>query len=156
MISLRQFITMSAASVSPIFEHDGALSKPFWHAITGAGEALIVPGLPDVSKDTMALMVRQLFEHAGVVRYVWVCEAWLLERHETRMTDIDSITDEPDCIEVLSFSAEDAQEGMLTAHREIKRDHSGRPRLEPLIIHSNIVESQGRMVGLLPVTGVLQ
>ena len=68
----------------------------------------------------------------------------------------EGLAEAPGRIEALIFSAEDAQEGMLVAHREIKRDRNGRLRLEPLIFNEGIKKSKGRMIGMLPEKGTQQ
>ena len=158
MTSLREFVTESAANAGAIFERHGQLEPPFWDAITRAGERLLLPAIPGLGKSAMVALVRALFESAGVVRYVWISEAWMLRTKddtERERYDRDGIEHEPGRIEALMFSAEDAQEGMLIARREIKRDQA-RPRLGPLIIADGMSNLEGRMVGLLPAVGTRQ
>ena len=158
MSSLREFVTECAARASAIFERDGKLEPPFWDAMTRAGERLFLPAIPGLSKSMMVALVRELFASADVVRYVWISEAWMLQaKDDTELDryDRDGIEHEPGRIEALMFSAEDAQEGMLIARREIKRDQA-RPRLGPLIIADGMSNLEGRMVGLLPAVGTRQ
>jgi hypothetical protein len=50
----------------------------------------------------------------------------------------------------LAFNGEDADGGMLTAHRRIIREPGKPPTLGPLHIDENILQSEGRYVGMLP------
>jgi hypothetical protein len=54
------------------------------------------------------------------------------------------------------FQAEDNEAGLITGHREIVRPKNGKPYLGPLQMMPSGMQSEGRLVGLLPRKGSLQ
>jgi hypothetical protein len=152
---LHEQLEASADAAARTFLEHGRFGA-LWHMITADGESLFVgPISPD--KNTQIAMVKALMVIRRVVRYVFVDEAWILEcdQSELDQTYRDGIRNHPRRKEVLLISAEDQSLGMVMAHREIIRE-KGRPKLGPLVIHSDLKQSEGRMIGLLPPVGTRQ
>jgi hypothetical protein len=90
-----------------------------------------------------------------VVRYVYFAEAWTL--HSNKLVDDEELDrmmrkglrNHPDRVEVVMFTAEDNEAGLISGHRKIIRDN-GRPHLGPLEMLPSGTISEGRMVGVLP------
>jgi hypothetical protein len=94
-----------------------------------------------------------------VVRYVFIDEAWQLETTITDRDKIDrihrrGIRNHPDRREILMYQAED-ETGSVTAHRVITRPPNRKPQLGPLEFFRS-QQSEGRLVGMLPVKGAAQ
>jgi hypothetical protein len=140
---------------------------PIWHAVTSTGESLIQTA-PCDDKDLSVAMIRALFDIRDVVRYVFMDEAWTLARmlqpDEQAKIRREGLANHPDRIEVVMIQGEDRDCGQIMLHRDIIRPAKGRPYLGPLqslddlpfIPHGARVQSEGRMVGLLPVRGTRQ
>ena len=141
---------------------------PIWHAITSSGETLIEPHPMILGKDLAMVMIRSFFKAKDVVRYVYIGEAWTLDRmirpEETEAIFRNGISEHPDRVEVVQLQGEDNACGQIMAQRKIIRPESGRPYLGPLqmivdlpfIPHGAHVQSEGRMVGVLPARGTRQ
>jgi len=141
---------------------------PMWHAVTSGGEHLYEPHPRASDKDTAMALIRAWFEIRDVVRYVYMGEAWTVERvltdAEVAAMDRDGVASNPDAIEVVMFQAEDSDFGMLTAHRKIIRPRGVKAYLAPLQMLDELphvprgaaIQSEGRMVGLLPARGTKQ
>jgi hypothetical protein len=131
---------------------------PLWFGITATGESFdLEPPHPD--KDFSVAMIRAYFALRNVVRYIYICEAWTVQRplsddEVTWIATHGGVAAHPDRIEVVMISGEDRDAGLLTAQRRIIRPPRGRAYLSPLEMHDQtIIQSSGRMVGLLPVRG---
>jgi hypothetical protein len=106
-------------------------------------------------------MMRALFTIMPVKRYLFVDEAWIIER-SAHGEDADlakylaehdgSISQHPDRKEIVMFCGEDAEFGTLMARRVIVRPANGRAFLAPLAFadKEGCNHFEGRMVGLLP------
>jgi hypothetical protein len=155
---LRELIEVASGASELTFMTTGSF-PPTWHMITADGEHLYSgPISPD--KDTQVALIRALMIIRNIVRYVFIDEAWILERKEIDRAELDRVyqtglKNHPDRKEILMFSAEDQSAGMVTAHRDIIREPGRKARLGPLVI-DNFTESEGRMVGLLPAPGTRQ
>jgi hypothetical protein len=132
---------------------------PAWVAIDKQGTVHAFPSSGH-SKDLDVLIIRATFTALEVIRYVFVDEAWMLDRSMSDITKAElveigkhGLRDHPERKEIVMLSGEDHDAGQLTARRDIVRPPVGRPYLGPLIIDDGIKQSEGRMVGLLPVTG---
>jgi hypothetical protein len=138
-----------------------------WHAITSKGENIVEPG-PPCDKDTAVAIIRAMFEIRDVVRYVFFDEAWtlykLIQPDEMTRINRDGLASHPERVEVVMFQGEDAEWGQITAQRLIHRPAHGKPYLGPLEMLNELahfprgaaLQSEGRMVGLLPVRGSKQ
>jgi hypothetical protein len=153
--TLREFLADAAVAASRIFEETGEL-LPLYHVVIGTGEEIAFPGLPG-NKDVAVAAVRELFRITEATRYVFMNEAWALMSEDEKTTQEvyrDGVRNHPDRVEIIMFSAEDVNEGMLLAHRDIIRE-DGKVRLGPLEIQDRGT-NEGRMVGLLPQRGTTQ
>lgn len=159
MIPLRTFVEIVIEAASRSFERNGCL-RPFWHAVTAAGEHMILPPPDGFDKDMATVLVRAVFEARDVVRYAFVDEAWIIQKTtatedadevERLRRQMETIQDHPDAREILLVSAEDQQEGFVLARRHIERGADGKVKLAPLqFIDLEIKSAEGRMVGMLP------
>ena len=161
---LRDMIAFASDFCDKKFRRDGEV-RPMWHAVTSAGKHFpIAASLGD--KDADIAMVRALFELEDVVRYVFMNEAWTMARlltdAEVPKIKREGISKHPDRVEVLMLSGEDSDYGMIMMQRKIVRPPGGKPYLGPLTTldelpympHGATMQSEGRMVGLLPARGV--
>jgi hypothetical protein len=141
---------------------------PMWHAITAAGETIIEPHPTYLGKDMAAAMIRAFFDMRDVVRYVYIGEAWTLNRmirpEEQEEIFRKGLSEHPDRVEVVQIQGEDHEYGQIIASRAIIRPGIGKPHLGPLEMINDLpfiprgaaVQSEGRMVGMLPVRGTRQ
>jgi hypothetical protein len=135
---------------------------PIWHMTTRSGEEIIELMPPCESKDDAMALIRSLMAICDVVRYVYFAEAWTLHYHatlpskeEVEQTACEGLEHHPDRVEIVMFTAEDNESGMISGHRRIIRDN-GRPHLGPLEMLPSGTISEGRMIGVLPRKGTLQ
>lgn len=133
---------------------------PMFHAITATGQTVIEPWPVYLGKDAAAALMRQFFAAADVVRYVYVNEAWTLDivglpEAEQRRIIATGCADHPQRKEVVMISGEDRDCGQMLANRPIVRPSIGAPYLGPLTL-DQFPQSEGRMVGMLPVRGTRQ
>ena len=163
---LRKMIDHASAFCERHFAAKGEIA-PMWHFINAKGEQFIEPH-PPFDKDTSMALIRALFDLNDVVRYIYMGEAWTLDRmiktdemDEIRRTGLAS---HPDRCEIVQLQGEDSECGQLMGQRKIIRPKAGRPYLAPLQMTTDLpfiptgahVESSGRMVGVLPVQGTRQ
>ena len=156
-MTLHDFIIFVDERVTVVYQTLGEI-QPMWHAVTASGEHRILPS-PDMHKDTAAILMREYFKLHDVKRYVFIDEAWQLETpviDENEMREIArrGLEHHPDRIEVLSYQAED-DSGLITAQRVITRLPSGKGQLGRLEFTQS-QQSEGRLVGMLPVKGTVQ
>jgi hypothetical protein len=164
---LRELIAFASGQCDKLFAREGII-YPMWHAITSTGETLIETP-PFDNKDLAVAMIRALFDLRDVVRYVFVDEAWTLSRmlqpNEEEKAYREGLANHPDRIEIVMISGEDHECGQLMVHRNIIRPAKGKPYLCPLQSLDDLpfippgahaTQSEGRMVGLLPVRGTRQ
>jgi hypothetical protein len=121
---------------------------------------------PLESKDLAIALMKAMFECFHVVRYVHFTEAWTLDYRGEKARKITSedlrkikqegLSQHPDRVEVVMFQAEDNEAGLITGHRPIIRPNGKKPYLGPIEYLSEGMESEGRLVGLLPRKGTLQ
>lgn len=142
-------ITQASPGVEAIFLKNGRM-LPMYDALTRDGDRLIFHP-PHRDKETAIAMVRALFEAKDVVAYLFVDEAWALTTKDLSVLKRSSISDHPDRIEIVAFTAEAENSGMLCARRRIIRPVHGRAHLGPLEIDETFSANlHGRMTGLLP------
>ena len=169
---------MSERELRAMIEHAAHLCKkhfaasseimPMWQYITAKGEQLTELH-PPFDKDTAMLLIRMLFDLQDAVRYVYIGEAWTLERmikpDEKAEIMRTGLSEHPDRVEVVvQLQGEDQDCGQLMAQMRIIRPANGKPYLRPLewIIglpftpRGATVQSEGRMVGVLPIRGTRQ
>jgi hypothetical protein len=157
---MRKLIEIASGAAEKLFHSQGFV-RPMWHMVTADGEHLVT-GAIFGDKDTDVAMIKALMVLRHVVRFVFVDEAWIIERSgnidRAELTRIGrhGLKDHPERKEILLFSAEDQGVGMLTARRDIIRDRGRKARLSPLVIEKQWLQSEGRMVGLLPPLGTRQ
>jgi hypothetical protein len=154
--ALRQFITLVDTKFAAMFDEHGEIA-PVWIALTAEGDTHVMPTISGFDKDVMTFLVRLFFDLHDVVAYVYVAEAWQLQAGEAEARGVierGGISDHPDRIEVLVYSAEDGS-GAMTGRRLITRTSGGKPQLGPLEIEQPSW-STGRMVGMLPQRGTAQ
>jgi hypothetical protein len=160
---LRDMIAFASVQCDRIFATTGVL-HPLWHAVTSSGETLIeTPPFND--KDMAVAMIRALFDLKDVVRYVFVDEAWTLlkmvQPDEMKVIEREGLSKHPERVEIVMIQGEDSEYGQIVTHREIIRPAKGKAYLGPIqtlddmphVPPGGTVQSQGRMVGLLPVRG---
>jgi hypothetical protein len=108
-----------------------------WHVIEVSGQEHVLPTPAD--KDVAVALMRAFFAMRRIQRYVFIDEAWMVvarDENESRARRLDEwktrgIADHPDRQEIVLFSAEDADLGMITAHRVIERPPGAIPILAP-------------------------
>ena len=162
MRKAQQLIELASPWAAAQFRKHGGLS-PMYHGLCANDDHVIIPVVPEGSKDAWVAVVRAAFAEHDVVSYVFICEAWLREATNAEADRLhdkwlkSGIANDPKRIEVVLLNAEDA-EGMVLARRPIIR-HRGRPHLGDLKVLSSGSDGcmfEGRMVGLLPARGTRQ
>jgi hypothetical protein len=151
-MNLKELITFASAQAETIFRRTGEL-LPMWHCIKSNGEQLIVPS-PCEDKDMAVGLIKALMELEDVETYVFMSEAWILERaqgDDIAMADRYGLSGHPDRREVIMFAAENRNGEEQTARRYILRPEHGKAKLSPLVLDdmTQIGQSSGRMVGML-------
>ena len=151
-VPLRKFVEHAAERASRVFNRAGEF-LPMYHYIDRDGKDFVVPAPPTQDKDAAVAIVRAVLEACGATRVAFLDEAWMLDAQRSgfdfEQANRDGISKHPDRIEVLLISAEDQNEGLVMASREIIR-HDNRVVLGKLKFMPDGGELQGRMVGLLP------
>ncbi|WP_338822091.1 hypothetical protein WDM22_38390 [Bradyrhizobium septentrionale] len=139
-----------------------------WHAVTSEGETIIEQHPGYLGKDVAMVLIRAFFDAKDVVRCVYIGEAWTLKEmikpEEADAIIRDGLENHPDRVEVVQLQGEDHECGQIMGQRKIIRPESGRPYLGPLQMIIDLpfmpagahVQSDGRMVGILPVRGMRQ
>jgi hypothetical protein len=164
---LRRMFDQASAFCERRFAQTGEIA-PMWQAITSDGDVLIEPHPTFLSKDNAAALIRALFDLRDVVRYVYVGEAWTLNRmikpEEQEKIFREGISEHPDRVEVVQIQGEDRECGQLIGARDIIRPEGRKPYLGPMVMVNDLphiprgatIQSEGRMVGMLPVRGMRQ
>jgi hypothetical protein len=161
---LRAMIDYASKFCERMFAKTGEIS-PMYHAVASNGEHFFSPAL-SADKDIGVAMIRALFDLRDAVRYIFIDEAWTLDKPLTDPVELDwinrhGIRKHPQRVEVVMIVGEDRDAGMISARRRIIRPKKGRAHLGPLEITTDVggdktVQTEGRMVGLLPVRGPRQ
>lgn len=164
---LREMLDYASCFCEKHFAMRGEIA-PMWHVITSKGETLIELHPTQFSKDMAAAMIRAWFDLVDAVRYVYIGEAWTLNRmiREEEQAEIfrNGIAEHPDRVEIVQLQGEDRDYGQIIMSRDIIRPKKGKPYLGPLQGINDLphipagahVQSEGRMVGMLPVRGTRQ
>jgi hypothetical protein len=147
---LRVLIEAASSAIGKSFSVRGCVT-PMYHAETRAGDVFLLDDLPG-DKNLAVMLVRAFFELKDVVRFVFMDEAWVVERdnitpEEMAFMDEAGLSTHRDRREVVAFLAEDELHS-LSAEREIIRG-KGRPKLAPLRFLSVFGRSEGRMTNML-------
>lgn len=164
---LRRMLDHASAFCDRHFAKKGEIA-PMWHAVTADGQTIIEPHPMYLGKDMAAAMIRTFFDLRDVIRYVYVGEAWTLNRMIRREEEEEifrkGLSEHPDRVEVVQIQGEDRDYGQIIAARNIIRPPKGKPYLGPLQTVNDLphvpqgasITSEGRMVGMLPVRGTVQ
>jgi hypothetical protein len=164
---LRRMLDYASEFCERQFAKKGEIA-PMWHAVTVDGQKIIEPHPTYLGKDMAAAMIRSFFDLRDVIRYVYIGEAWTLNRmiqpEEQEEIFRKGLSEHPDRVEVVQIQGEDHQYGQIVASRDIIRPERGKPYLGPLTMVNDLphiprgatVQSEGRMVGMLPVRGTRQ
>jgi hypothetical protein len=157
---LKNLIEISSRLCGDLFKVKNEI-LPMWDAFTKDGRRLLFT-TDMTNKDMTASAIRKVFNEEQVIRYVFITEAWMAYIDKGDERDISKsamerggVAKHPDRIEVLTFMAEDYNDGMAQAHRRIIREE-GTVRLGPLEWVDTSHGSSGRFVGMLPKGGTLQ
>ena len=125
-----------------------------YHVVCDDGKNAVIPAPSFDDKDMAIDIIRHLFRQMAVVRYVFVCEAWVLaQASDADMERIRrlGVRSHPDRQEAVIFTAEDFDWSIM-AHRTIERLEGRPPCLAPLTFLPMDV-AEGRMIGLLTPKG---
>ncbi|WP_166304646.1 hypothetical protein [Bradyrhizobium sp. 2S1] len=164
---LRQMFDRASQFCEAHFAAFGEIT-PMWHAVTSSGETIIEQHPGYLGKDIAMVVIRAFFDAKDVVRYVYIGEAWTLDRMiepgEQEAIMRDGLTNHPDRVEIVQLQGEDHECGQIMGQRKIIRPESGRPYLGPLQMVIDLpfvpdgatMQSEGRMVGVLPARGMRQ
>ena len=156
MMKLRRFIERASQQIDVAFAKTG-LVPSHYQVVAMSGHVAVVP-FPDTDdKDRAAAIMREFFAANPTQRYLFIAEAWTLDSSKEEgptlsileRDGVQSISAHPRRREVVMFTAEDRDEGMLLGLRTIIRPHEGKPYLGPFELDEPET-MEGRMVGLLP------
>ena len=147
MGTLREFLDIADKIVVKQFDQTGHIS-PMYHIVDDDGRDMVMAA-PPLDKDTMVKLMRVYLANLKAKRYLYIDEAWLatgkgVHDHAAH----SSLEHFPGRSEVVMYCAEDQNEPMILASREIIREPNAKPCLGPLDIWP-FDRSEGRMVGLL-------
>lgn len=147
---LRGMIESASRWADKRFIEYGMLS-PIWHAVTASGKEVCFDE-PHPNKDLAVMLVRAVFERIGVVRCLFIDEAWCAEgtQADAELMDREGVRVMPNHIEAVVFIGEDQHGGML-AQRKIERPgHGIKAYLGPLEFMDIPDERGGRLTHMLP------
>jgi hypothetical protein len=155
---LREMVDGASDWALKCFKQEGAVAQ-VWFAVTAGGDRFAVPSPVPGNPDLSVIMIRALFELRDVVRYVFVSEAWTVLTSD--LGDVEKARrfgarSHPDRVEVVALSGEDQESRQLTARRRIIRPQKAKAYLGPLEWDEPWDQSEGRVVGLLPIKGAMQ
>lgn len=155
MTNKQTLIELADKSATGFFLQYGEFSAKY-HCITKDGKQLLLPAPPG-DKDQSVAIAKLLFKQFSVTCYVFISEAWTLEIEasipdaEVNQMMSEGLSRHPQRQESLVYLAEDLQ-GVLSARRSIVRKGK-HVSLGDLKFDTDITQSEGRMVGLLPMEG---
>ena len=150
--TLEDFIRHGAEFAANTFKQVGEL-EPMWICETGTGDMIIVEGEmpPHLGDDRnkLAAILKAAFRAHGVVRYVFMTEAWSYEGKElpASIAAGASIESHPDRNEVISLTAEEKGRHLMGT-MQILRPEYGRAKLTPFKLFDGD-KIEGRFTGLL-------
>jgi len=148
--SLRELIEWASEQIGQRFKHVGRIYC-MWHAETETETLIITAEAPN--KDAAAAALTTLFRKQGVVRYLFIDEAWTMEYDagiapdELQRIQRDGVSRHPNRREIVMIYAED-KDGVQQATRDIIRPAKGKARLGPLTF-ADYTGFEGRWTGLL-------
>ena len=143
-----------------LFQRRGTI-PPMWQFVTAKGTQHCEPHPTFLPKDLATDAVRSIFDTLDVVRCLYIAEAWMVTaatEATIALARSQKLHQHPDKIEVVQFSGEDAEGGLIMAQRKIIRGEN-KPMLAPLEIviqPGDGFSSEGRFVGMLPQRGTRQ
>lgn len=154
-MNLQKLFETARDNAKRIFDTDHSI-MPIWHAISANDENLIIatPWSSDEEKDGAILALRDFFREKNVLRFAFVCEAWMtmLNPDETKRAtatgDFPRASSHPDRREVIRITAEDRDGTVLSGQFFILRPEHGPPTLSPFH-QENFEHFEGRLTGLL-------
>lgn len=164
---LRAMLDFASGFCERMFAKKGEVA-PMWHAVKRNGEQFVEPHPQQLGKDLASAMIRAQFNLLDVVRYIYIGEAWTVDKQVSEQALQEEVLayarqgrlhEHPDRIEIVQLQGEDYECGQIMGQRVIKRPSNGKPylaALEILVQPGDGVQSQGRMVGMLPVRGTKQ
>jgi len=123
--SLTAMVDEVARFASECFNTTHSLA-PMFICDNSKGERLcIVPPIGNhAERELLAATLRMMFKDQGVVRYVFMCEAWTLRPGAIKdVRDLKGwIADRPDRVEAVAISGEDDEGNTIMVLFDIKRD----------------------------------
>lgn len=162
MITLEQMIAKASYVAEKAIERHGEV-KAHWLVVTRKQEQMMVPAPPiPLTKQQMAVMMRQLLADLDAVQVVFVDEVWTLFAETQEQLDKvndwyethDSLENFPGRIEAVMFQGE-AENGRLLSAQRVMQRKAGQVMLGPLQVYTPTA-SQGRLTGWLPARGTKQ
>jgi hypothetical protein len=160
LYDLKSLIEFASVQAEKFFRRNGVLYL-MYHCIKADGETAILTPPPDCDKDTSVALMKAWFAIENVDRYVFMDEAWIVDDRRGQIgLDIakvkrEGVRNHPERREIVLFSAENIRGEQLMATRFILRPEVGKPKLSPLKIDEPFDHSEGRMVGMLNWSAVL-
>src|SRR3981189_715552 len=119
---LRRMLDHASGFCDMAFAKKGEIA-PMGHAITSTGGTSIEPHPTYLGKDMAAAMIRAFFDYEDVIRYVYIGEAWTLQRmirpEEREGIFRKGLAEHPDRVEVVQLQGEDHEYGQIIAQRKI-------------------------------------
>jgi hypothetical protein len=155
-LSLQELFDFAQTRAADMFKQSGSLA-PFWHAVAGNGEHLLIctPWDNDEDKEFAVQALRELFADKQVTQYVFISEAWLVSVPVgTKVNSVRASTHK-DRREVLRVQAEDDQGRVLSGQFYILRPEHGEVTLSPFK-KDDTTYNKGRLTGLLQRNGSTQ
>jgi hypothetical protein len=157
--TLEDFLRHGADSASSAFLAQGHL-EPMWICETGGGDMIIVGGdMPSRlgnDRNKLAAVLKAAFKAHGVVRYVFMTEAWSLEKDGKSKDDLPasikagaSIESHPDRREVISLTAESRDKHLLGMMYILRPEHGSAKLSEFKLFDDGEGKIEGRFTGLL-------
>lgn len=151
--TLEDFIRHGADFAASTFNDAGQL-EPMWICETKTGDMIIVGGEmpPHIGndRDRLAAILKAAFRAHGVVRYVFMTEAWSYEGKEmpASIAAGASIESHPDRNEVISLVAEEPGKHLMGVMHILRPEH-GRAKLTDFKLFDHGGKVEGRFTGLL-------
>src|SRR4029077_5293755 len=148
-LALRDLIEFASTQMEKRFKHVGRI-YPMWHAETESETLIITADIEN--KDATTAVLTKLFREHGVVRYMFIDEAWIVEASAIAPDELQhmqqhGLSEHPNRREIVMIHAED-KNGVQTATREIIRPAKGKARLGPLVF-DDYTSMEGRWTGML-------
>lgn len=151
-MDLQDLFIMATGFARTHFEADGEI-QPMWIGVDHNDEQVVVvtPFHSNKEKELTIKAVRELFRDKNVIRYAFICEAWMVDVKGQNVTreDVEGIVPSrhPDRIEVINFVLEE-KGASKQAYYKIIRPDDGKPYLSDLITLEDF-KVEGRMSGVL-------